>query len=114
MRGLPRARGGRGNGVSPSAHSRAPLQRRQQSAVHVEDLAVHEVARGRREKDRRAGELFGFAPAAGRRATADPFVEVDVFHERAVQLRHDVAGAEAVALEAVLCSLDGHCAREHF
>src|SRR5690606_36092442 len=71
------------------------------AAVDIEDVAVDEAGRVGGEEDRGACQFLDVAPAAGRRAVGEPARKRLVGDERGVQFRLEIAGADAVDLDAV-------------
>src|SRR5262245_25050435 len=70
------------------------LQRGRQSAIDGQDMAVDIGAGGRGQEDRGAADLDRLAPAAQRRALADPAAELDVVDQRLVHLGGEEAGRD--------------------
>src|SRR6478609_9272519 len=71
------------------------------AAIHVQDVAVDEIGSRAREEDRRAGEVLHVAPAPAGRAIDQPLRELRVVDQRLRQLGLEVAGAQAIDLDAV-------------
>src|SRR5262245_31982574 len=88
-------------------------ERGRHAAVDIEDVAVDEIRRGAGEEDRRAHQILDVTPAPRRRAADQPLAEVFVGDQRLRQLGLEVAGAEAVDLDAVRPEVDRHALGEH-
>src|SRR5438105_1911506 len=96
-----------------SASMMAFSERGRDAAIDIEDVAVDEGRGVAGEEHRGADQVFDIAPAARRRAVDEPAAELGVVDERLRQLGLEVAGAEAVDLDAVLAPVDRHALGEH-
>jgi len=69
------------------------------AAVYIEDVAVHKGRGIAGQKDRRAGQLVDFTPAAAGRAVGEPAAERLVLVELLVEFGLEVARADAVGVD---------------
>src|SRR6185295_5095456 len=75
--------------------------------------AIDEIGGVAGQEHGRADQVLHVAPAARGRAVDQPGAELGVVHERLGQLGLEVAGPQAVDLDAVLAPVDGHALGQH-
>ncbi len=97
----------RHRGCHEKASRKPAAQRRQEPAVHVEDLAGDERRGRRAEEHGRTREVVRLAPAAQRGAADDPRAELGILVQRPGQVGADVAGSDGVHPDAPRRPVDG-------